>query len=592
MDPERAAIERQLEAIFASADFVSAPKMRQLLRYLVDATLAGDAERLKGYAIGVDVFERGAAFDPATDPIVRVQAGRLRKLLETYYRTDGRRDPIRLVIPKGGYAVTLMSGGDGGDAEAAPPLSSEGAARDDDAGGSFGGWRRLGHLPLALLIALSGLALLVFGVASFSTRAPSPPEAQSGDVPDAITLAVLPFTDMSKDGSNAPFADGLTDALTTALARVKSLAVVSRTSAFQYRDAADLRSVGHELGVRYVLEGGLQHDGLRMRINVQLIDALSGAHVWAQHYDRPSGGDDLAVQTELVTTLAAEIRPQLVNAAKRALEARPAQPATAWQLYLQSTWMPGAGRNSLDWEQERVALARTALERDPNLGQADSVLADKLAYLANVDPPSDTEEARAEAALHARRALELAPDDADVVFNVSIHHWHAGQIKESLDATRRTLELDPNHGLARFLVKAVPFTCSIAPETVIDELVAFDAAVSPDNPIRWLTLYWISRLHLNNNNLEEARDAAQRSDQIFRSPDSFYQLAAILVQLGETQEAVRQIDAQRGSWPNLDPRHYADVAIPRRCGSASAAGFLRRVYGALADAVNAARRGG
>src|SRR5690606_25310367 len=101
MDPDRAAVDRQLDAIFASADFVSAPKMRSLLRYLVDATLAGDAERLKGYAIGVDVFERGAAFDPGTDPIVRVQAGRLRKLLEAYYLTTGQDDPIRIEIPKG-----------------------------------------------------------------------------------------------------------------------------------------------------------------------------------------------------------------------------------------------------------------------------------------------------------------------------------------------------------------------------------------------------------------------------------------------------------------------------------------------------------
>ena len=591
MHPERAAIERQLQAIFASADFVSAPKMRQLLRYLVDATLAGDAERLKGYAIGVDVFERGTGFDPAADPIVRVQAGRLRKLLDSYYRTDGAQDPIRIAIPKGGYAVTLAAPGDGGDMAAEPLLSEGSDLEDDDARGPFGGGRSVGHLPLLLLITLAGLALVIFGVRSFNGNAPSapPPATTDATVPDAITLAVLPFTDMSKGGANAPFADGLADALTTALARVKSLAVVSRTSAFQYRDAADLRRVGRELGVRHVLEGGLQHDGSRMRINVQLIDALSGAHVWAQHYDRPTG-DDLAVQTELVTTLAAEIRPQIVNAAKRALDIRPAQPATAWQLYLQSTWMPGAGRNSLAWEQERVRLARMALKRDPNLGQADSVLADKLAYLANVDPSSDSAEARAEAALHARRALELAPDDADVMFNVSIHYWHAGQIKESLDATRRTLELDPNHGLARFLVMAVPFTCSVAPQTVIDELVAFDAAVSPDNPIRWLTLYWISRLYLNNNNLEEARDAARRSDQIFRSPDSFFQLAAILVQRGEAQEAVRQIDAQRESWPSLDPRHYADVAIPRRCGGEPAGAFLRRIYGALADAVDAARQ--
>ena len=84
MTRERVDVEKQLEAILASEEFASAPKMRALLRYLVDATLGGEVERLKGYAIGVDVFERGAEFDPGTDPIVRVQAGRLRKLLDNY----------------------------------------------------------------------------------------------------------------------------------------------------------------------------------------------------------------------------------------------------------------------------------------------------------------------------------------------------------------------------------------------------------------------------------------------------------------------------------------------------------------------------
>lgn len=589
MNSERAAIDRQLEAIFASADFVSAPKMRQLLRYLVDATLSGDAERLKGYAIGVDVFERGAQFDPGADPIVRVQAGRLRKLLDTYYRTTGQSDPIRIGIPKGGYAVALDFGGDGATAEAVPPPGARGGYKGLEK--SAARRRHLGHLPLLLFIGLSTFVGLFLVIQSFDNSTTS--TVGDGDLApaaNAITLAVLPFVDMSKDGANAHFGDGLADALTTALARVKALAVVSRTSAFQYRQAADLRRVGHELGVRYIIEGGLQHEGDLMRLNVQLIDALSGARLWAHQYDRITDGLD--AQSELVTTLAAELRPQLVNAAKRAVEARPGQPATAWQLYIQSTWMPGASaRNSLAWEKQRVELAKRALERDPNLGQADSVLADKLAYLANVDPPSDTEAARAEAALHARRAMELAPDDADAVFNVSIHYWHAGRIAESLAAKRRTLELDPNHVLARFLFKAVPYTCAAAPQAAIDELAAFDANLSPDNPVRWVTLTWISLLNLFNGDFPLALEAARRSDQIFRTPYTVFYLAGILVQLGKKDEAVSEIDRQRVTWPTLDPRHFADVAVPRLCGQAARADFVRRIFDDLADAVEAARQG-
>ncbi|MGE0023856.1 MAG: hypothetical protein AB7S70_09525, partial [Hyphomicrobium sp.] len=352
MAPARAAVDRQLAAIFASEAFSSAPKMRSLLAYLVEATLAGDEERLKGYAIGVDVFERGHDFDPGTDPIVRVQAGRLRKLLEAYYSTSGRDDPIRIDIPKGAYTVTLTSGSGDGEPEADAALPPLPVLLDRTA---LDGWLARARRP-AVVIAVSALAVLGL-VAVLSLGGGNPPAPAPEMAKDAITVAILPFADMSKDGANGPFADGLTDALTTALARVKMLAVASRTSAFQYRTPADLREVGGKLGVRYIVEGGLQRDSERMRVNVQLIDALSGAHLWAQHYDRAEG-DGLEVQSELVMTLAAEIRPQLLNAAKRAMETRPAQPATAWSLYVQSTWIPGdAARSSLAWEKERVALA-------------------------------------------------------------------------------------------------------------------------------------------------------------------------------------------------------------------------------------------
>lgn len=599
MTLEPAAVERQIEAILASRDFAAAPKMRALLRYVVDATLAGDAQRLKGYAIGVDVFERGPDFDPAIDPIVRVQAGRLRKMLEAYYSSAGQDDPIRIEIPKGGYAIVFVPRADG-------PLSNTGAGEPEGAAdppvlpaaaalsAHALRWRQAARSPLAQLSALALLLTLgAFGVGLLHERGGPRPHAEPtipispGAQDGAITLAVLPFTNMSRDASLGPFADGLSDALMTALSRVKSISLASRTSAFQYREAADLRRVGEALGVRYLIEGGVQHDGQRIRVNVQLIDSATGAHIWAQEYDR-NVTNELAVQSELVTTLAAEIRPQLYGAAKRAIEAANPESLTAWQLYLQSTWMPGEARNSLAWENERIALARRALTLDPNLGQASSVLADKLAYLANVDPASDTDEAHRAAADHARHALELAPGDADAMFNISVYHWHAGQMADALEATRRTLELDPNHVLARFLVKAVPYTCTTVPQDVLDELSAFDAAMSPDNPVRWLTLYWLSRLHLNNNDLENARDAARRADHIFRSPDSFYQFAAILVQLGDAKAAVAQIDQQRDNWPNLDPRHYADIAVARRCRDAPNASLLRSVYSDLAQAVEIA----
>jgi hypothetical protein len=175
------------------------------------------------------------------------------------------------------------------------------------------------------------------------------------------------------------------------------------------------------------------------------------------------------------------------------------------------------------------------------------------------------------------------------MFNVSNYHWHAGHISEAVGATQRTLELDPNHVLARFLVKALPYGCSAAPQSIIDDLIAFDAGLSSDNPVRSVTLTWISLLYLNNGDFAHAAEAGRRSEQMFAAPNTVYRLAASLVQLGEKKAAVNLIDQQRGRWPNLDPRHYADVTIPRRCGNAPKAYYLYRVYSELADAVDAAR---
>lgn len=591
MTRERVDVEKQLEAILASEEFASAPKMRALLRYLVDATLGGEVERLKGYAIGVDVFERGAEFDPGTDPIVRVQAGRLRKLLDNYYLTSGRHDPIRIDIPKGGYAVEFNAAAD----EEQLALSGPDESQPDTPEAAPPIWRSWAAKPAFLTVA-SALVLVAFWAAAPPTRDVAPAPVLRGPATphkavDAITLAVLPFTDMSKDEPNIRWADGLTDALTTALVRVKSLALSARTSAFQFREATDLRRVGSELGVSYILEGSLQRDKTRTLINIQLVDAAKGAPVWAQNYERPTATDDLAAQSELVSTLVSEILPQLYTAAKRALKGN-IENATAWQLFLQSTWMPGEARDSLAWEKERIALARRALALDADMGQADSVLADKLSYLANVDPSSDTSAARAEAEAHARRALELAPDDADAIFNVSIHHWHAGRMAEALAATKRTLELDPNHGLARFLVKAIPLTCASASQSAIDDLIAFDTTMSPDNPVRWLTQAWISQVYMNNGDYERAVVAARHSEQVFRTPYTAYRLAASLVQLGDVETAVAHVKQQRVNWPTLDPRHYAEVTIPRLCGNAEKAEVIQRVYRDLAAAVEASERRG
>jgi TolB-like protein len=140
------------------------------------------------------------------------------------------------------------------------------------------------------------------------------PLAPPLSLPDRPSIAVLPFANMSGDVDQDYFADGLTEDLITSLARIRWLFVIARNSSFVYKDrAANVKQVSRELGVRYVLEGSVRRGANRLRVSVQLVDALTGAHHWAERYDRALG-DILAIQDEITRSVAAAIEPQLLAA--------------------------------------------------------------------------------------------------------------------------------------------------------------------------------------------------------------------------------------------------------------------------------------
>ena len=151
-------------------------------------------------------------------------------------------------------------------------------------------------------------------------------------LPEQPSLVVLPFTDISPDPQNGHFADGITEDLTTELARIRWLFVIARNSAFAYRNRpVDVKQISHELGVRYVLEGSVRHSGQRIRITAQLIDATTGVHQWAERYDRDAG-EIFAVQDEITRSVAAAVEPHLLAAeGRRAAFLSPAD-LGAWEL--------------------------------------------------------------------------------------------------------------------------------------------------------------------------------------------------------------------------------------------------------------------
>ncbi len=280
--------------------------------------------------------------------------------------------------------------------------------------------------------------------------------------------------------------------------------------------------------------------------------------VWGNTYSREESDDLLAQVTR-------DVNSQLFGASVRALEGRDPRRLSAAQLFVLATWVPGPAKSTLEWEKERVALARLAIQKDPNFGPAYSVLADKLAYLAAVDGPSNTQKALDEAEESAQLAVELNAGDPNTIFNVAQFNWHAGNLDNSIRLQNRVLELAPNHGFAGFFVNVLPFSCLPPPVRVLREAIAFDQSLSADNPVRWVTLTWIGWLHMLRNELQQALEAEEKAAQIFQIPYTTIRRAAILNLMGDSEKAYEIIMQQRANWPNLSPEHFAYVTYPRIC---------------------------
>ena len=245
-ESDQKAIREQLVRILNSGPFHQSQRRQRFLEYLVNETLAGRGERLKGYNVALEVFDRPETFDPTVDPLVRIEAARLREKLREYYGTDGQDDPIHIDLPKGTYTPQIEF------RQELSPRTARGK---------------------------------VSATQEVSSTVPS--------------VAVLPFDDLSADQNLGYLGDGVAEDIITALSRFPDLVVVARGSSFAYKGkAVDMRQVGKELGVDYVVEGSVRKDGDKLRIVSQLIDTKNGEHVWAERFDR-SGTDPWELQDEV-----------------------------------------------------------------------------------------------------------------------------------------------------------------------------------------------------------------------------------------------------------------------------------------------------
>ncbi len=413
LSPEH--VRSALERLLSSEQFRSSPRASRFLRFIVETALGGRQNTLKEYVLGVEVFDRGTDFDPTTDTIVRVEATKLRRRLDEYYGGPGAVDPVVISMPKGGYAPHFRPG----------------------------------------------------------SHATAP---QARPVRDAVSIAVLPFVNLSSDAADAFWADGLTDELTSVLSRVSGLRVISRTSAAAFRDRnMDVRSIGGALGAAMLMEGSMRRQSDRVRVSAQLTEVATGVHLWSGIIERKVS-DAWAVQEEIAKAVVDGAHVELTSGEQRRIARRHTAHGEAFELYLRGCHaldrfdarsqrdaltlfersaaadpeyalpLLGIARSNRNLvilaaapPKDVVPHAKTALEKalevDPEFAEAHSLLASLIAR-------HEWDWAKAEH--HHRMALRLAPNTAEVHDEYATSYLAPrGRIEEALAENRIARQLDP-----------------------------------------------------------------------------------------------------------------------------------------------------
>ena len=373
-----------LDRILASPLFQRADRQSRFLRYVIEKTLAADVNGLKETTIGLEVYGRPPDYDPKSDPIVRVEAARLRGRLREYYETAPQDDPVVIRLPKGSYAPTFEWRRPPEPVEAitAPAV----AASKSTATGKW--W--LAGAGAGALIALAAGA---FWFASRSNPQVKPIES----------IAVLPFTNLSADKSLGYLADGLTEEIEDELIRIRDLRVVGSTTARQAAASPDLRAAARQTGADALLAGSLRVEENKLRVMVRLYESGTGTVVWSETFDGDQK-DMLALEKQIAQDLARKLEIQLAVRREGIDVRRARQRAQAHEYYEQARTL--IGQDSAASLEEPYRLLQLAVAADPTYAGAHAALA---GIIIKTDGKLGGANGKAQALAEVKRALELDP---------------------------------------------------------------------------------------------------------------------------------------------------------------------------------------
>jgi TolB-like protein/tetratricopeptide (TPR) repeat protein len=410
--------------VLASEQFVGMERSSTLLRFLVRQALGGHGSRLKEYTIATEALGRSESFDPRTDPIVRAEVSRLRGRLQQFYATEGKADPLIIQLPRGSYV---------------PQFHNQAHSKGNLAGLSIP-LRAMAGRSMWFALGTSLAACLFMLILFVSWRAPAD---------STISLAVLPFTNLSDDAGQEFFSDGLTDEIVTALGRIPNLRVVARGSASQFKgQRRDLRAVGKALGATHLIEGSVRRDGTRVRIAARLVKADDGVNAWVNSYDREFT-DVFAIQEEIATSIAGALSMPLgLEPGERLVANRNIDPQS-YEQFLRGKAALLGGRPAFA---RQIATLEPVVERNPGYAPAWAALARAYRFASSFRRFSAPEEdARmraifeAKAVAAARRAIELDPNLVEAQTAYAVAQLAARRWALAEDLFLRTLALDPNN---------------------------------------------------------------------------------------------------------------------------------------------------
>jgi TolB-like protein len=367
-------------------------------------------------------------------------------------------------------------------------------------------------------------------------------------LPDKPSIAVLPFQNMSGDPEQEYFVDGMVEEIITALSRIRWLFVIARNSSFTYKgQAIDIKQIGRELGVRYVLEGSVRKGGNRVRIAGQLIDAETGAHLWADRFDGLIE-DVFELQDKIALSVAGVIQPALQAAEMRRSAARPTSDLSAYDFYLRAfaTFWPTTKERMF----EALGLFEQAITIDPRYGPALSYAAMCHQRLVVEGWAEEPETSRRKAIDLARQALHVAQNDPDVLMGAAHVLARFGEdIGAMIELVDRAVALNPSHARGWFASGHLRLWAGQSDLAI--EHVETGLRLSPRERTA-VPLFAIGQAHFFKHRFEEAVAKLLLSIQDHPGfPPAYRSLAACYAHMGRLDEARAIIVKLRAITPLL-----------------------------------------